>query len=266
MPSHRIYFENHFGNRLSGIIELPNSADFPESQPRAFALFTHCFTCTKDLKAIVRISRGLAKHNIGVLRFDFTGLGDSHGDFSLSNFESNLSDIQAAIGWLAAEHQSPQLLVGHSLGGAAMMASVNSIPTAKAIVTIAAPSCTKHLAAFLGKQNPSVESEGVGTVMVGGRTHTIRQQLLDSLREFDLTDAIQKITIPHLIFHSPTDETLDYRHAEEIFTHTGGAKSLITLVGSDHLLLNQPNDVGYVSDLIATWSEPFIKVAWSGMR
>ena len=138
-----------------------------------------------------------------------------------------------------------------------MMAAVETIPSAQAIVTIAAPACTKHLAAFLGKQNSLIESEGIGSVSIGGRTHTIRQQLLDSLREFDLATSIRNITIPHLIFHSPTDETLDYRHAEEIFVQTGGAKSLITLVGSDHLLVNQPNDVGYVSDLIATWSQPF---------
>ncbi len=260
MPSHRVYFNNHAGIRLSGIIELPNPADFSGIPPQAFALFSHCFTCTKDLKAIVRVSRGLARHNIGVLRFDFTGLGDSHGDFSTSNFESNLADIQAAIGWLATEYQSPQLLVGHSLGGAAMMASVNMIPSAKAIVTIAAPSCTKHLAAFLGKLSPSIESDGVGTVTIGGRTHTIRDQLLNSLRNFDLTTAIQEIRIPHLIFHSLADETLDYHHAEDIFAHTGGAKSLITLVHSDHLLVNQPQDVTYVSDLMATWSERFFAV------
>ena len=261
MPSHRVYFENQSGIRLAGIIELPNPAEFPETRPQAFAVFSHCFTCTKDLKAIVRVSRGLAKHNIGVLRFDFAGLGDSHGDFSLSTIESNLSDIQAAIAWLAAEYQSPQLLVGHSLGGAAMMASTNSIPSAKAIATIAAPSCTKHLAALLGKQSPSIESDGIGTVTIGGRTHTIRSQLIDSLRDFDLSTAIQNITIPHLILHSTADQTLEYRHAEDIFALTGGAKSLITLVGSDHLLVNQPKDVGYVADLIATWSKRFFAPA-----
>lgn len=252
MPTYRVNFKNRSGIRLAGIVDLP------ETQPKAFALFSHCFTCTKDLKAIVRISRGLAKHNIGVLRFDFTGLGDSQGDFSESNFESNLADIQAATQWLAEEQQLPQLLVGHSLGGAAMMASVNSIPSAQSIVTIAAPSCTKHLAEFLERKNPLIESEGVGNVTIGGRTHTIKKQMLDCLREFDLPQAVQKIAIPHLIFHSPADETLDYRHAQEIFAHTGGAKSLITLVGSDHLLVNQPDVVGYVSDLIATWSRRFL--------
>ena len=252
MPSQRIYFPNRSDIRLAGILDLP------ESEATSFAIFSHCFTCTKDLKAIVRISRGLAKHGIGVLRFDFTGLGDSHGDFSNSNFESNLADIQSAIDWLSHEYQPPQLLIGHSLGGAAMMAAVDNIASAKSIVTLAAPSCTKHLAKFLGTTNPAIESEGVGQVSIGGRTHTIRKQMLESLANFDLSTAIEKISIPHLIVHSPTDETLAFKHAEDIFAQTGGAKSLVTLVGSDHLFINQPNDVVYVADLIATWSRPFI--------
>lgn len=252
MPTFRVNFENASGIRLAGIM------DVPEGPPKSFALFSHCFTCTKDLKAIVRVSRGLARHQIGVLRFDFTGLGDSQGDFSDSNVESNLADIQAAVRWLASEHQPPQLLVGHSLGGAAMMASVNDIPSAQAIATIAAPSCTQHLAEFLLRQNPEIESTGEGSVTIGGRTHVIRNQMLESLRRFDLQRLIQQITLPHMILHSPADETLDFWHAEEIFANTGGAKSLITLVDSDHLLVNRPEDVGYVADLIATWSRRFL--------
>ena len=252
MPSQRVYFNNQSGERLAGILDLPATT------PTSFALFSHCFTCTKDLKAIVRISRGLAKHGIGVLRFDFTGLGDSHGDFSESNFESNLSDIQSAVEWLTAEYQSPRLLMGHSLGGAAMMASVGSIASAKAIATLAAPSCTKHLAKFLSSINPDIETNGVGEVTIGGRTHTIRKQMLESLGNFDLGSKIEFIKIPHLIFHSPADETLDFQHAEAILAKTGGAKSLITLVDSDHLFVNRPGDVGYISDLLATWALRFL--------
>jgi putative redox protein len=248
MASHRVHFNNHAGFRLAGIVDLPTS------EPHAFALFAHCFTCSKDLKAIVRISRGLAKHGFGVLRFDFTGLGDSHGKFSDSRFETNLADIQSAVHWLADEYQPPKLLVGHSLGGAAMMASVAAIPSAKTLATVAAPSCTRHLAQFLGNANPKIEADGIGQVTIGGRTHAIRRELLDSLREFDLRSSIQRITIPHLILHSPQDETLAFRHAEEIFAWTGGAKSFVTLDGSDHLLVNRPDDVGYVADMIATWS------------
>ncbi len=252
MPSQRVKFENPASVQLAGILDLPTGP------PRGFALFAHCFTCTKDLKAIVKISRRLSRHGIGVLRFDFTGLGGSQGDFSQSNIQTNLADIKAAVDWLAQEHQSPQLLIGHSLGGAAMMAMAQSIPSAKAIVTLASPSCTKHLAEFLESQNPDIRSKGVGEVTIGGRTHTMRSQLLDSLRDFELKPLIEKISIPHLILHSPVDQTLGFSHAENIFAWTGGAKSLVTLVGSDHLLVNQPDDVNYVGDLISAWSGKWI--------
>ena len=252
MPSQRVNFENESGIRLAGILDLPADS------PRGFALFAHCFTCTKDLKAIVKISRRLATHGIAVFRFDFTGLGDSQGDFSQSNIQTNLADITAAANWLGKEHQSPSILIGHSLGGAAMMAIAGSIQSATSIVTLAAPSCTKHLAEFLHQQDPEIRNQGVGKVTIGGRTHTMRAQLLESLSKFELKSKIEKISIPHLILHSPVDQTLGFKHAEEIFSWTGGAKSLITLVGSDHLLVNQPDDVNYVGDLIATWSRKWI--------
>lgn len=252
MPSQRVTFKNQSGIQLAGIVDLP------DDPPRGFALFAHCFTCTKDLKAIVKISRRLATHGIGVLRFDFTGLGNSGGDFSQSNIQTNMSDIAAANDWLAKEHQPPELLIGHSLGGAAMMAMVGKIESARSIATLASPSGTKHLAKFLESQNPDIRQLGVGEVVIGGRSHTMRTQLLDSLSEFDLKPLIQQISIPHMVLHSPVDKTLAFKHAEEIFAWTGGAKSLITLDGSDHLLINQPEDVNYVADLIATWSSKWM--------
>ncbi len=196
----------------------------------------------------------MAHHGIGVLRFDFTGLGNSKGNFSETNFETNIADIRAAVTWMAAEHQAPKILMGHSLGGAAMMASAPSIDSAVGIVTLAAPSCTKHLGDFLSRQNPAIEASGEGEVEIGGRTYVMRQQLLDSLRGRDLKTEIAKIKLHHLIFHSRQDETLDFRHAEEIFAMTRGAKSLITLDGSDHLLVNQRQDAEFVADQIALWS------------
>lgn len=249
MPSKRVFFENQLGIRLAGIVDLPTES------PHAFLLFSHCFTCTKDLKAIVRISRGLARHGIAVLRFDFTGLGDSRGNFSDSNFETNVADIRAAADWLSTEHQAPKLLMGHSLGGAAMMASARDIESAVGIITLAAPSCTKHLGDFLAKTNPAIESDGEGQVEIGGQTYLMRRQLLNSLRSRDLKSEIQTIKLHHLIFHPELDETLDFRHAEEIVALTGGPKSLITLDGADHLLVNQPTDVGFVADQIALWSQ-----------
>ena len=249
MPSQRVYFENPRGQRLAGIIDLP------DEQPLGIALFSHCFTCTKDLKAIVRVSRGLSRHGIAVLRFDFRGLGDSHGVFAESNFETNLEDIQAAVQWLQTNYTAPQLLIGHSLGGAAMMASVAEIPSAQSLVTLAAPSDTKHLAEFLSRTNPEIEATGSGEVVIGGRRHQITTQLLDSLRAQELKASIEAISIPHMVMHSPNDETLAFRHAEEIFAWTGGEKSFVTLPGSDHLLVSHPDDVGYVADLIATWAK-----------
>lgn len=248
MPSQRVYFDNPRGNRLAGILDLP------AEPPEHFALFAHCFTCTKDLKAIVRVSRGLARHQFGVLRFDFAGLGDSGGQFEESNFETNLEDIRTAAQWLAQNYQAPQLLLGHSLGGAAMMAAVPQLPSARALATLAAPSCTRHLADFLARSNPQIEATGRGEVVIGGRTHMITTQLLESLRRRDLKAAIEAIELPHLVLHSPTDETLAFRHAEEIFAWTAGPKSFITLPDSDHLLVNHPDDVGFVADLIAVWA------------
>jgi len=140
-----------------------------------------------------------------------------------------------------------------------MMAAAGSIGSANSIVTLAAPSCTKHLAEFLNQQDPEIRNKGVGQVTIGGRTHTMRAQLLESLSEFELRPMIEQISIPHLILHSPVDRTLGFEHAENIFAWTGGAKSLITLVGSDHLFVNQPGDVNYVGDLIATWSGKWIE-------
>lgn len=258
MPSSRINFMSATEKQLAGIMEIPSPATTGKQHPDAFALFAHCFTCTKDLKAIVRISRALAKRNIAVLRFDFAGLGDSQGNFADTNIESNLSDIQSASQWLGEHYQAPSLLIGHSLGGAAMMASAESIPSCRALATLASPSCTRHLAEFLGSQNPEINSTGSGTVTIGGRTHIIKKQMIDSLRNFDLKERIQRIKVPHLILHSPADETLDFQHAVEIFENTAGAKSLITLVDSDHLFVNRPNDTTYVADLIATWGSRFL--------
>jgi putative redox protein len=251
MPSQKIKFTNDKGIQLAGILDLPDDV------PRAYAIFSHCFTCTKDLKAIVRISRGLAKHGIGVLRFDFTGLGESAGDFSETNFETNLADIQSAAHWLGSHYQPPQLLIGLSLGGAAMMASASRIPSATGLVTLAAPSCTKHLAEFLANEDPTIEHSGGGEVTIGGRSFPVKPQLLESLRNRELAEEIAAIKIHHLIIHSPNDETLGFHHAEEIFSMSGGVKTFLTLEGADHLIVNQPSDVGFIADQIDLWSRRF---------
>ena len=253
MPSQRVTFENESGTQLAGII------DAGDEQPRAYAVFAHCFTCTKDLKAIVKISRQLAKHSIAVLRFDFSGLGNSGGRFEDSNFETNLADLRAAVNWLSDNYEAPQLLIGHSLGGAAAMASVSGFESVKALATLAAPSCTAHLADFLASQNPAIETTGSGVVTIGGRDHNITTQLLASLRGFDLETPIRAIEVPHLILHSPADATVKYACALDLFEWTSGAKTLLGLPGSDHLLLNQREDANWVADCIAVWAGRFFK-------
>ncbi len=253
MPSQRVTFENESGTRLAGII------DAAEGTPIAYAVFAHCFTCTKDLKAIVKISRQLAKRSISVLRFDFSGLGSSGGQFEESNFETNLADLRTAVDWLSATHEAPQLLIGHSLGGAAAMASVSEFESVKALATLAAPSCTAHLADFLASQNSDIETTGSGIVTIGGRDHLITTQLLKSLRGFDLETRIRSIRVPHLIMHSPVDATVKYSCAEDLLEWGAGAKSLLGLPGSDHLLLNQREDANWVADCVAVWAGRFFE-------
>lgn len=249
MPSQRFFVPIPSGEQLAVIVERP-----PEG-PRFFAIFSHCFTCSKDLKAIVRISRLLAQRGIAVARFDFRGLGESAGDFSDSNFETNLSDIISVSHWLAEHYQPPRLLMGLSLGGAAMMAVSRKIASASGIVTLAAPSCTRHLAEFLFQQNPEIDSEGNGTVVIGGRKHLLKRQLLESLRQRDLEADIAAIQIHHLILHSPLDETLGFYHALNLFRLSGGIKSMVTLDGSDHLLMNRPEEAEFIANLIDLWSQ-----------
>jgi len=250
--SKRFRFPNGRGNVLAGI------ADIPPEDAWAWAIFSHCFTCTKDLKAIVRISRRLAGHGIGVLRYDATGLGDSDGDFSETNFNTTCQDVLAAAEFAAKEFDSPQILIGHSFGGAASLATASEIPTLNALVTIAAPSDTHHLAEHIARQNSRIDSDGEGVFSVGGQTYLLKRQLLQNLREFDLRSKLSRLRLPLLIFHSPLDETLAWDHAIGLFENAGGANTLVTLDGADHLLVNQPSDVAFVADMIATWVSRYI--------
>lgn len=243
----KVFFENASGTRLCGIIERP-STDI-----QATALFTHCFTCTKDLKAIVRISRRLAEHGIAVLRFDFTGLGESGGHFSDSNFDTSCQDVLAAEKFLTGKIQPPQLLVGHSFGGAALISTAEQIESARALVTIASPSSTQHLADFLSRSNPDILSAGEGTVEIGGRSYLLKKQLIENLREQDLPAKLRQLHISHLIFHPLEDDTLPYWHAEKMFELARGAKSMITLDHSDHLLVTRRDDCDFVANTIAGW-------------
>jgi alpha/beta superfamily hydrolase len=258
--SYRVRFLGGNGFELAGIVDRPD--DLP-SFP--IAVFSHCFTCSKDLKVIVRVSRGLAERGIAVLRFDMTGLGGSDGDFSDTNFTTNVSDLQAAIRFAATDLGPVTALVGHSFGGAASLAvaglSSDSVPELplKAVITLAAPSDTQHLAWLLAKMDSAVEATGVGTVTIGDRSWKIRRQMLEDLRRHDLPAMISKIEAATLLFHSPVDATLGFDHAIRIMGLIQAAParqtpvSLISLDGADHLLADSLADIEYVTATVAAF-------------
>ena len=255
------------GVQLAGIVDLP------VDMPRGMAVFAHCFTCSKDIKATVRIARALAGAGYGVLRFDFMGLGDSEGNFADSNFSTNCSDLRAAIQFVHDKYAPPSLLVGHSFGGAACLATAGQIDSVLGVVTIASPSNTHHLAALLERRNPHIAEEGRGQVAIGGRHYTITRQMLENFREFDMAQVLSQFAKPVLIFHAPGDETLRFSHAlrllqaltrgtterAEAHHDAHSLASLISLPGADHLLTNRAGDVEYVAAMIATWWQRLIE-------
>ncbi len=254
--SHRVKFPGGLGFDLAGIVDAASNA-------QAVAVFSHCFTCNKDLKSIVRISRSLAVHGVTVLRFDMTGLGSSDGDFSQTNFSSNLKDLGAAIRFAMNEIGDVTGLIGHSFGGAASLAIAasesESFPTIRCVATLAAPSDTSHLATLLSRMNPAIESEGFGDVTIGGLHWTIRRQMLEDFRQHDLPGLLAKLRLPVLLLQSPDDMTVGLDHALRIMTLVQsasggqGSASLLTLPGADHLLTHSPRDVDYVAAAIAAF-------------
>lgn len=281
--SYRVSFTNPAGIQLAGIVDRPKDAathPLPASIPAV--VFSHCFTCSKDLKAIARISRYLAGVGIAVLRFDMTGLGGSGGDFSQSNFSTNLADLSAAIGFAREEFGRVTSLVGHSFGGAASLAVAAGMASSDgangskltsadedpapddprsglaAVVTLAAPSETIHLARLLEKMNPDIQQHGQGEVTIGGRNWTITRQMLDDFRQHALPDQLPKIPCPVLVIHSPQDRTVSYEHALRIAGLIRNADgeptcSLLTLDRADHLLVDNPRDANFVAQSTAAF-------------
>lgn len=255
--SRRVSFEGGAGYRLAGIVD--SSEHVPVGTASPVVVFSHCFTCNKDLKAIVRISRFLAVAGVTVLRFDMTGLGGSEGEFSGTHFSSNVADLRAAIRF-AGETIGPVVgLMGHSFGGAASFAVAggsNRPDGIKCCVGLAAPSDTQHLADLLESMDPAIANEGLGTVSIGGRNWTIPAAMTADFRSHQLPDTIAKIDIPILLLHSPVDRTVPFDQAiriETLIRSGGGEVSLVTLNGADHLLSNQTDDLPYVADLIAAF-------------
>ena len=248
----RLHFNGAFGDRLAARVEMP------VGKPTACALFAHCFTCGKDLKAVVRISRALADRGIAVLRFDFTGLGESDGDFADTNFSSNVDDLVAAAELMRGEWGGAQILIGHSLGGAAVLAAARRIPEVRAVATIGAPSDTEHLRDTLVAMAPELESAGEAEVDLGGRAVRVRRQLLDDLAEQSMMASIPNLGLPLLIFHSPVDEVVGIDHAQRIFKAAKHPKSFVSLDGADHLLLAREEDSRFVADVLAAWAARYV--------
>jgi len=262
--SHRVHFDNRRGNQLCGILEIPSSP------PRGWMLFSHCFTCNKDLKAIVRLSRALSERGWGILRYDFAGLGASEGVFSETNFTTNCQDLHAAAEYLASEHHAPRFLIGHSFGGAASLNMAHELPSVVGVIALAAPSDTVHLADLLLSMNPQIATDGQGDVIIGGLTHRITQQMVDDFRSHALTSKIASLRKPVLVFHSPEDETVAFRHAKVIAGYDAAnedgmpqlsgdyPRSLVALPGSNHLLTSSDRDIAMIASIMDAWCERWI--------
>jgi putative redox protein len=238
--------------------ELGARLDLPDAgQPVAYALFAHCFTCTKNLKAVGNVNQALAERGIAVLRFDFTGLGESEGDFADTNFSSNVADLVAAADFLATHHQAPKILIGHSLGGAAVMQAAHKIPSCVAVVTIAAPAELDHLGRLLLSTREKVEREGEAEVLLAGRKFKLKRQFFEDLERNNMQQVITNLGRAVLIFHSPFDSIVEIKNAHQIFELARHPKSFVSLDRADHLLLDE-KDSTYVGAMIATWAGRYL--------
>jgi uncharacterized OsmC-like protein/alpha/beta superfamily hydrolase len=251
MPAERFDFANAQGEKLAALL------DRPDGPIRAVALFAHCFTCGKDNKAARVIAHGLTSHGIAVLRFDFTGLGSSEGEFANTTFSSNVDDLVAAADHLRTQIAAPAILIGHSLGGAAVLAAAHRVAEARAVVTIAAPFDPAHVAGLFGERVEEIKSKGEVEVTLAGRPFRVRRGLLDDIAGQNLAGRIAELRKALLVFHSPTDETVGIDNASHIFTTAKHPKSFISLAGADHLLL-RPSDAAYVAHVIAAWAERYL--------
>ncbi|MGK7312100.1 MAG: bifunctional alpha/beta hydrolase/OsmC family protein [Candidatus Longimicrobiales bacterium M2_2A_002] len=247
-----VRFEGSEGHELEGRLELPVSGE-----PVACAIFAHCFTCSKDLKAVVHIARGLARQGIAVLRFDFTGLGQSEGEFSDTTFATNVEDLVAAAGFMESEYEAPDILIGHSLGGAAVLQAAHSIPSARAVATIAAPCDPRHVTRLLRDSLDEIEAEGEAEVELAGRRFTIKKKFLDDLEHEAMQGRISELDRALLIFHSPVDNTVGIDNAACIYEAARHPKSFISLDDADHLLTDEA-DYRYVASVLEPWARKYI--------
>ncbi len=252
MSTERITFEGATGHLLAAQLELPADA-----RRRAYALFAHCFTCSKNLKAAVNITRALSEMGIGVLRFDFTGLGESEGDFADTNFTSNVDDLVAAARYIESELGAPQLLVGHSLGGAAVLHAATRLDSVRAVATIGAPAEPSHVLKHIGESREEIERLGEATVLFGGQPFRVKRQFLDDLGEQRMSEVVQNLGRALLILHSPIDQIVGIENAGTLYSLARHSKSFVSLDDADHLLMDVA-DSTYAGRVLSTWADRYL--------
>lgn len=251
MESKKVEFTGSTGENLSAKI------DIPEGEPKAYALFAHCFTCSKDLKAVGNITKGLSEIGIATMRFDFTGLGQSEGDFADTNFSSNVDDLKKAYDFMKEELEAPSILIGHSLGGAAVLQASHKMEAVKAVATIAAPAEPAHVKENFEMSIDEIKEKGEAKVTLAGRPFTIKKQFIDDLEEARMKDFIHNLGKALIVFHSPIDNTVGIDNASKIFVAAKHPKSFISLDKADHLLSEKEDSV-YVGKVLGTWAQKYI--------
>ncbi|EAR01667.1 bifunctional alpha/beta hydrolase/OsmC family protein [Maribacter sp. HTCC2170] len=254
MNLQKVNFKNKNGESLIGRLELPVN-----QHPHNYAIFAHCFTCNKNLSAVRNISKALISSGFGVLRFDFTGLGESEGDFSDTNFSGNVEDLVVAADFLKKNYKTPSLIIGHSLGGAAAIYAASQVESIKAVAVIGAPSNPRHVKHLLQNSVEEIENSGKAIVNLSGRDFTIKKQFLDDLEHKTLPETLKKLRKPVLILHSPQDTTVEIKNAEELYIAARHPKSFVSLDGADHLLTGK-DDSTYVGEVISGWAKRYLNI------
>ena len=252
MPFKKITFDNNNGETLVARLDMP-----VDGEMEACALFAHCFTCSKNLKAVGHISNALTEQGIGVLRFDFTGLGESGGEFENTNFSSNVDDLVAAAEFLKENYQAPDILIGHSLGGAAVLQAAAQLDYVSAIATIGAPFDPAHVKHLLEDSIEEIERTGIASVRLAGRSFTIKKQFLDDLDQVRVEQTIRSLKQALIVFHSPIDNTVGIENAAKIYESAKHPKSFVSLDKADHLLSDE-EDSRYVGIVLAAWARKYV--------
>ena len=243
---------NSAGLSLSAYLELPLG-----ERPQAYAMFAHCFTCGKNLKAERNISLALTQQKIAVVRFDFAGIGESEGEFFDSNFTTNLQDLHDVYNWMEENYEAPTLLIGHSLGGAASLAVAGDLPAVKAVATIGAPSAPHHVKKLFGAVEQKIRELGEAEVQIAGRPFTLQRHFLESIESFDMAECLRSLRKATLILHSPSDQVVGIENAKELYLHLMHPKSFLTLDGADHLLSNREDSL-YAGNMIGQWAARYL--------